>query len=60
MSPETPSLFTANAMAKDLGIPDTQVKKAIKVLNLEAAAKKGCCSYYTAEDLKKIREALAR
>jgi hypothetical protein len=59
MPTETQILFTAGAIAKDLGIPDIKIKKAIKALNLEAAAKKGCCSYYTAEDLKKIKDSLA-
>jgi hypothetical protein len=58
MPTETQILFTAGAMAKDLGVSDTKVKKAIKDLKLEAAAKKGCCSYYTAEDMKKIQGVL--
>lgn len=58
MPTETQTLFTAGAMAKDLGVSDTKVKKAIKDLQLEAATKKGCCSYYTAEDMKKIKAAL--
>lgn len=58
MPAETQSLFTAGAMAKDLGVTDAKVKKAIKDLQLEAAAKKGCCSYYTAEDMQKIKKSL--
>lgn len=45
-------------MAKDLGVSDTMIKKAIKDLKIEAAVKKGCCSYFTAEDMKKIKGAL--
>jgi hypothetical protein len=58
MPTETQTLFTAGAMAKDLGVSDTKLKKAIKDLQIEAAAKKGCCSYYTAEDMKKLKAAL--
>lgn len=58
MSTETQTLLTAGAMAKALGVTDTKIKKAIKDLKLEAAAKKGCCFYFTAEDLKKIKAAL--
>ncbi|HWQ10214.1 MAG TPA: hypothetical protein VN436_13930 [Holophaga sp.] len=58
MSSETNTLFTAGVMAKDLGVTDAKVKKAIKELNLEPAAKKGCCCYYTGEDLARIKAAL--
>jgi hypothetical protein len=58
MPTETQNLTTAGAMAKDLGVSDAKVKKAIKLLNLEPAAKNGCCTHYTAEDLKKIKVSL--
>ena len=58
MSTDTQTLFTAGAMAKDLAVSDAKIKKAIKDLKIEAAAKKGCCSYFTAEDMKKIKNAL--
>ena len=58
MTPETSTLFTAGILAKDLGVTDAKVKKAIKELNLEPAAKKGCCCYYTSEDREKIKAAL--
>lgn len=60
MPEETKTLLTASLMAKDLGVSDAKVKKAIKDLDIAPAAKKGCCSYYTAEDLKKIASALKR
>jgi len=58
MPTEALTHVTAGAMAKDLSVSDTKIKKAIKDLKIAAAAKKGCCSYYTAEDMKKIRAAL--
>ena len=58
MSTDTNTLFTAGIMAKDLGVTDAKVKKAIKELSIEPAAKKGCCAYYTSEDLEKIKAAL--
>ncbi len=58
MPTETQTLFTVGAMAKDLAVSDTKIKKAIKDLKIEVAAKKGCCSYFTAEDMKKIKAAL--
>jgi hypothetical protein len=58
MTTETPTLLTAGVMAKDLGVTDAKVKKAIKDLGLAPAAKKGCCSYYTSDDLAKVRSVL--
>lgn len=58
MPTETPTLFTAGAMAKELGVSDAKVKKAILELGLIPAAKKGCCSYFTAEDRKKLTAVL--
>lgn len=56
----TPSdLLTAAAMAKALGVSDAKVKSAIKSLNLQPAAKKGCCNYFTPLDLDKIKATLA-
>jgi hypothetical protein len=55
MPTETQVLFTAGVMAKELGIADAKVKKAIKDLKLEPAAKKGCCSYYTQADLERLK-----
>jgi Zn-dependent peptidase ImmA (M78 family) len=54
----SPTLFTAATMAKQLGVSDARVKKAITELGLVPAAKKGCCTYYTAEDLAKLTAVL--
>jgi hypothetical protein len=58
MPTQTPTLFTAGAMAKELGVSDAKIKKAITELGLTPASKKGCCSYFTPEDLTKLKAAL--
>ncbi|NWJ40247.1 MAG: hypothetical protein HXX12_04665 [Geothrix sp.] len=58
MPTDTPTLITASAMAKDLGVSDAKIKKAILELGLVPAAKKGCCSYYSSEDQKKLKAIL--
>jgi predicted transcriptional regulator with HTH domain len=58
MPNETPTLLTAGAMAKELGVSDAKVKKAIVELGLVPAAKKGCCNYFTTEDQKKLKAVL--
>ncbi len=55
MPTEAATLTSASAMAKDLGVPDAKVKKAIKELGLAPAAKKGCCSLYDAEAMAKLK-----
>ena len=52
-------LMTAAVIAKELGVSDTKVKKAIKELALEPAAKKGMCSYYGRDALDQIKGKLA-
>ncbi len=58
MTAETPALFTASAMAKELGVSDAKVKKAITEIGLVPASKKGCCTYFAAEDLQKLKAVL--
>ena len=58
MPVETPTLFTASAMAKQLGVSDAKVKLAIKELGMMPAAKKGCCVFYAVEELDKLKNAL--
>jgi hypothetical protein len=55
MPTEAPTLTTANVMAKDLGVSDAKVKMAIKELGLTPAAKKGCCSFYDALAMGKLK-----
>ncbi len=58
MPTETPTLYTASAMAKHLGASEAKVKKAIQDLGLAPTAKKGCCAYYAAEEMTKLKAVL--
>lgn len=58
MSEITTEPMTANRMAKELGASEAKVKSAITRLALEPCATKGCCRYYSAQALQRIREAL--
>jgi hypothetical protein len=55
---ETPTLYTASAMAKHLGAPEAKVKKAIKDMGLAPVAKKGCCTFYGVEEMAKLKASL--
>ena len=50
--------MTAATIAKEIGVSDTKVKKVIKDLALEPAAKKGVCSYYGRDALDQIKAKL--
>jgi hypothetical protein len=52
------ALMTAAVIAKELGVSDAKVKKAIADLGLQPEAKKGSCSYYSPAALKRIKGAL--
>ncbi len=52
-------LMTAAVIAKELEVSDTKVKKAIKELALEPAAKRGVCCYYGRDALDQIKSKLA-
>lgn len=54
----TPDHTTANRMAKELGASEAKVKAALERLGIEPSARKGCCRYYTAQDLQRVRETL--
>lgn len=58
MIAETTNLFTAGNIAKELGVSDARVKKAIKDLALEPKAKKGICNYYGKDAVSKIKKSL--
>lgn len=49
-------LLTAGAIAKELGLTDAKVKKAIKDLGLEPKAKKGVCNLYGRDALAKVKK----
>jgi len=58
MATDSKTLMTAAALAKELGVSDAKVKKAIAELGLAPKEKKGACSYYGADALKKLQAAL--
>ena len=58
MPTENQTLLTASAMAKNLGVSDAKIKKAILELGLLPAARKGCCTYFTSEDQEKLKATL--
>lgn len=45
-------------IAKALGVSDGKVKKAIKDLGLEPAAKRGVCSFYAPDQVARIKAAV--
>ena len=51
-------LLTSGGIAKELGVSDSKVKKAIKELAIQPKAKKGVCNYYSRDALAKIKSAL--
>lgn len=51
-------VISAGNIAKELGVSDAKVKKAIKDLALEPAAKRGACSFYDRAAVAKIKAAL--
>lgn len=48
-------LLTAANIAKELGVADAKVKKAIQTLQIEPAAKKGVCCYYGRDTVEKVK-----
>jgi hypothetical protein len=51
-------LMTAGDIAKALKAPDAKVKKAIKDLALQPAAKRGVCNLYGKDTVAKVKAAL--
>lgn len=58
MNYEEKDLVTTGDIAKELGVSDAKVKKAIKELGITPEAKKGVCNYYSREAKAKIKKAL--
>ncbi len=50
-------LLTAGAIAKELGLGEAKVKKAIKDLSLQPKAKRGVCNLYGRDVLPKVKAA---
>ncbi|MCR6628560.1 MAG: hypothetical protein NVV74_00030 [Magnetospirillum sp.] len=51
-------LISAGNIAKELGVSDAKVKKAIKDLALEPAAKRGVCNFYSRDAIAKVKASL--
>jgi hypothetical protein len=51
--------LSPGAIAKELGLSDAKVKKAIKELALEPARRKGVCCFYSRDAVERIRTAIA-
>lgn len=51
-------LLTAGAIAKELGVSDAKVKKALKDLAVQPKAKKGVCNLYGRDVLAKVKAAV--
>ena len=51
-------VISAGNIAKELGLSDAKVKKAIKELDLQPAAKRGVCAFYARADVERIKAAL--
>lgn len=60
MAAEKSNLFTAGAIAKELGVSGAVVSKAIKALELQPEMKKGACSYYSKEVIAKVKKAIQK
>lgn len=58
MKDEKTRLVTAGNIAKELGVSDAKVKKAIADLGIKPETKKGPCNYYSGEIVKKVKAAL--
>jgi hypothetical protein len=52
---KSPDLLSAGAIAKELGLSEAKVKKAIKELALAPKAKRGVCNLYGREILPKVK-----
>jgi hypothetical protein len=58
--PEKKDLLTAGDIAKALKAPDAKVKKAIKDLAIQPAAKRGVCNLYAPDAVAKVKAAVSR
>jgi hypothetical protein len=58
MAENITGLLTAATIAKQLGVSDGKVKKAIQSLGIKPQAKKGVCSYYGKDAVAKVKQAL--
>ncbi|MGE5518029.1 MAG: hypothetical protein ACM31D_19670 [Bacteroidota bacterium] len=56
MTDEQP--ISAGNIAKELGVSDAKVKKAIKEMALEPASKRGACCFYSRDAIARIKASL--
>ncbi len=52
--------LTAGDIAKALKAPDAKVKKAIKDLAIQPAAKRGVCNLYAPDTIAKVKAAVSK
>lgn len=55
-----PDMISTGKVAELIGVTPAKVKKAIEELQLEAAAVKCRCSYYTPDQVDKIKELIKK
>ncbi len=60
MPGEKTDFMTAGQMAKALKASDAKVKKAIKDLSIQPAAKRGACNLYAPDALQKVKAAVSK
>ena len=58
MPAQKTDLITAGNIATELKVSGAVVKKAIEQLGVKPVAKKGVCSYYSKDVIRKIKSAL--
>jgi hypothetical protein len=59
MADATSDLISPGNIAKELGVSDGKVKKAIKELGLEPSAKRGVCSFFSRDAVAKIKASVS-
>ena len=50
---------TVGAIAKEIGVSDTKVKKAIETLKIEPVGKRGVCKLYATDVIEAVKKTLA-
>ena len=50
---------TVGVIAKEIGISDAKVKRAIEALKIEPVGKRGVCKLYAADVIEAVRKTLA-
>ncbi|MBS1167878.1 MAG: hypothetical protein H6R00_3903 [Proteobacteria bacterium] len=51
--------ITVGVIAKELGVSDAKVKKAIEALKIEPVGKRGVCKLYATDIVEAIKKTLA-